>query len=377
MDDFWFAEDSPPFAPAPPQDDGDLFNRLRLARSRRVGPSTFRRLLAEHGSALAALEALPELAARAGVEGYAVASPALAERELAAGRAAGGRLLALGDRAYPSALAEVADAPPLLWALGDTGLFGRPAIALIGARNASALGQRVARRLAGELGAAGLVVVSGLARGIDAAVHGASLETGTIAVFAGGIDVTYPPDNAGLARAIADKGLCLSEMPPGWQPLARDFPRRNRIVAGLSRAVVVVEAAAKSGSLITARAALDQGREVMAIPGHPLDPRAGGCNILIRDGAELVRGSADVLAALGLAGAGAAAGARPVPLAEPATPFRLPEGGIAALLGPVAVHEEVLIRQTGLSASALAAELVGLELEGRIRREGGMVALAG
>jgi DNA processing protein len=216
---------------------------------------------------------------------------------------------------YPQALRDLTDAPPVLWALGDLSLLHRPMVALVGARNASSLGLRMARKLAAGLAAAGYVVVSGLARGIDAAAHEAALTAGgTVAVQAGGVDVIYPPENAALAGEIGRAGLRLSEMPPGEQPLARHFPMRNRLISGLSRAVVVVEAAARSGSLITARDALDQGREVMAVPGHPLDARAAGCNLLIREGAVLVRGVEDVLEALERqpdAGAARAAGEGP------------------------------------------------------------------
>nr|WP_245866824.1 DNA-processing protein DprA [Kandeliimicrobium roseum] len=271
---------------------------LRLLRSRRVGVSTFFRLLRECGSAADALDALPSIARAAGVDDYQPCPAAVAAAELRAGRLAGARLVAYGAPDYPAALLGLSDPPPLLWALGDLALLGRPAVALVGARNASSLGTRMARRLAADLGAAGHVVVSGLARGVDAAAHLGALKTGTIAVMAGGVDVVYPAENAVLAQEIAETGLRLSEQPMGLQPLARHFPRRNRIVSGLSRAVVVVEAAAKSGSLITARDALDQGREVMAVPGHPFDARASGCNMLIRDGALLVRGADDILAAL-------------------------------------------------------------------------------
>ncbi|MCX7646152.1 MAG: DNA-processing protein DprA, partial [Rhodobacteraceae bacterium] len=283
---------------APPTTEEDALRWLRLVRSPRVGPATFFRLTAEHGSVAAALDALPSIARAAGVEDYAPCPASRAAAELAAGRKAGARLLCLGDADYPPLLAEIADPPPLLWALGDTALLGRPAVAIVGARNASSLGLRMAKALARGLGEAGCVTVSGLARGVDAACHLASLETGTVAVVAGGVDVVYPPENAALARDVAARGLILSEQPMGLEPLARHFPRRNRIVAGIARAVVVVEAAAKSGSLITARLALEQGREVMAVPGHPFDARAGGCNQLIRDGAVLVRGAGDVLAAL-------------------------------------------------------------------------------
>ncbi|MDX2484920.1 MAG: DNA-processing protein DprA, partial [Pseudodonghicola sp.] len=282
----------------PPTSEGDRFDWLRLLRSYRVGLSTFYRLINAHGSARSALEALPELARSAGVERYAPCPEARIVAELKAARAAGARLICIGEAGYPVALAQIDDPPPMLWSVGDPALLLRPSVALVGARNASSLGTRMARALARELGQAGNVVTSGLARGIDTAAHLAALETGTIAVLAGGVDVIYPAENAGLAADIARGGLLLSEQPMGMAPQARHFPSRNRIISGLARAVVVVEAAARSGSLITARDALDQGREVLAVPGHPFDARAAGCNMLIRDGAVLVRGGEDVIAAL-------------------------------------------------------------------------------
>ncbi|KGB83333.1 DNA processing protein DprA, partial [Rhodovulum sp. NI22] len=295
---------------APPTQEEDLVAWLRLIRSRRVGATTFFRLMAEHGSADAALAALPALARSAGVEQYGACPRDDALRELAAGRAAGARLIAFGTPGYPAALADIPDPPPMLWARGRADLLRRPQVALVGARNASSLGTRMTRKLAEGLGAAGMVTVSGLARGVDTAAHLASLDTGTIAVMAGGVDVIYPAENTELAGKIAAQGLLLSEQPIGLNPQARHFPQRNRIISGLARAVIVVEAAARSGSLITAKNALDQGREVLAVPGHPFDARASGCNMLIRDGATLVRGDSDVLEALG-APAEPAAPARP------------------------------------------------------------------
>jgi DNA processing protein len=257
-------------------------------------------------------------------------------------------------------------------------------IALVGARNASSLGTRMARRLAEQLGEAGYVVVSGMARGIDTAAHHASLATGTVAVMAGGVDVVYPVENAVLAQEIAEKGLRLSEQPLHLQPQARHFPQRNRIISGLAKAVVVVEAAGKSGSLITARTALDQGRDVLAVPGHPFDARAAGCNMLIRDGAVLVRGAEDVIAALagGSRQAGYAATA-PVPIPH-APPERRSLAETTALhgmildrLGPSPLAEDQLIRDLALPVGAVAPELLALELEGRIRRQpGGLLSLA-
>ncbi|MGP1357045.1 DNA-processing protein DprA [Roseicyclus sp.] len=375
-------EDPPlDFTPPPAEDERERLMRLRLIRSRRVGPATYLRLMAEHGRAEAALAALPEIARAAGIEDYAPCPEAVAAAELRAATRARARMLCLGDPSYPKSLAGVADAPPVLWAIGRAELLQRPAIALVGTRNASALGARMARRLARDLGAAGYVVVSGLARGIDAIAHDAALESGTVAVHAGGVDVVYPPENTELAARIAQSGLRLSEMPFGLQPTGRHFPRRNRIVSGLSQAVIVVEAAARSGSLITAKAALDQGREVMAVPGHPLDSRASGGNILLRDGATLVRGAEDVLEALGAPRVEAAV--RPVPVAAPAqAPVRpLPAGGLEGLilarLGATPLDEDQLIREVGRPSREVAQALAVLEMAGRIARgPGGTVALA-
>lgn len=293
---------------------GDPVTVLRLARSRRVGAVSFHRLLGEHGSADAAFAALPGVARAAGMHDYTPCPEGVALAELRAGHRLGARLLIWGAPDYPQALCDLPDAPPVLWVLGDPALLHRPAVAVVGARNASALGLRMARGMAGGLSQAGLTVIAGLARGIDTAAHEAALEGGTIAVLAGGLDRVYPAQNIDLAQRIAACGLLISEQPPGVEPAARLFPLRNRIVSGLSRGVVVVEAAHRSGTLITASCAADQGREVMAVPGHPMDARAAGCNALIRDGAGLVRGAGDVMALLGLADAGQAArrlGGRP------------------------------------------------------------------
>jgi DNA processing protein len=374
--------DFPPDAPkmvarALPRDDAARLDWLRLARSRRVGPATFLRLMAEHGSAAGALEALPELAAEAGAKGYAPCGIEAAEAEWAAAETAGAVPLFLGAADYPAALAGIGDPPPFLWALGDPGFASAPMVALVGARNASALGVRMATRLAKGLGEEGFVVVSGLARGIDAAAHRAALESGTVAVHAGGVDDLYPPENAGLAAEIAAAGLRLSEMPMGLSPQATHFPRRNRIVAGLARAVVVVEGAERSGSLITARCALEQGREVMAVPGNPLDARAGGCNALIREGATLVRSAADIVEALGSAVRAPDPAALAAP--DPAETYASDEGHVPdglhdrllALMGPVPVAEDILIRETGAPAAAVAAALLDLELAGEAARHAG------
>ncbi|QEX16350.1 hypothetical protein FRZ44_16430 [Hypericibacter terrae] len=281
--------------------DPERADRLRLARTFSIGPVTFRRLLDRFHSAAEALRALPELARASGAEILRPPSRAQAEDEIAALARLGGKFLALGEAGYPEPLAAIEDAPPLLSLRGDGALLLRPSIGVVGARNASVGGRKLAEELSRDLGAAGLVVVSGLARGIDAAAHQGALATGTIAVFAGGLDQVYPPEHDSLAQAILDQGGALiSEMPLGTEPQARHFPRRNRLVSGLSRGVLVVEAALKSGSLTTARFALEQGREVMAVPGSPLDPRCRGTNQLLREGAGLVETAADALLHLGL-----------------------------------------------------------------------------
>ncbi|MCZ0962117.1 DNA-processing protein DprA [Paracoccus benzoatiresistens] len=357
--------------------DDDL-SVLRLIRSRRVGPATYHRLVAEHGSAAAALEALPAIAAAAGITGYEACPEGVAAAELAAGRKAGARLIRCDSPLYPAALRDIDGAPPILWVRGDPAWLSRNPVAVIGARNASSLGLRMARGMAAGLGEAGHTVVAGLARGIDTAAHNAALPTGTIAVMAGGVDVIYPAENVVLAAQIAEQGALVSEQPPGTEPQARHFPTRNRIVSGLSLAVVVIEAAHRSGTLITARNALDQGREVMAVPGHPMDARASGCNQLIRDGAVLVRNSADVCAALGRepepAGTACPAPA-PAPRAEPVDAGQI-EARILSRLSPSPSDENDVIRDLGLPAAAASAAILSLELQGRLLRvPGGRLAL--
>ncbi|WP_323035869.1 DNA-processing protein DprA [Pararhodobacter sp.] len=370
----------------PPTTEEDRLSWLRLIRSRRVGPATFLRLMDEHGSADAALDALPDIARASGVTDYTPYSRDDALRELSHGRSRGGHLLCLGDPDYPATLAALTDPPPVLWAMGKLRTLNQPAVAIVGARNASSLGLRTARKLAEGLGYHGFTVVSGLARGIDTAAHGAALKSGTIAVMAGGVDVIYPPENAVLAAAIADQGLRLSEQPFGLQPQARHFPRRNRLISGLSHAVIVVEAAEGSGSLITARDALDQGREVLAVPGHPFDARAAGCNTLIRGGATLVRDVADVIDALEGSFAIATPSTTPTaattpqsdtpPPAKPIDTLTL-HRKILAALGPAPVAEDQLLRDLRLPPAAVAPALLFLELDGRVQRQpGGMLALA-
>jgi DNA processing protein len=268
---------------------------LRLIRSENVGPVTFRELIRHFGSATAAIEGLPELAARSGRR-VSVASRADAEREMAQLAKLGGRFLAIGEPDYPAWLRAIDAAPPLISIRGSVDVLARPMIAIVGARNASVVGCRMAQKLARDLCDSGFVIVSGLARGIDAAAHDAALDGGTVAVFAGGLDRLYPPENAALADRILDAGGAhVSEMPLGWEPRARDFPRRNRLVSGMASGTVIVEAAQRSGSLITARLAGEQGRAVFAVPGSPLDPRAAGANALIKQGAHLVTEAADVV----------------------------------------------------------------------------------
>ncbi|TBN38040.1 DNA-protecting protein DprA [Paracoccus subflavus] len=353
---------------------------LRLIRSRRVGPSTYHRLVAEHGSARAALDALPAIAAAAGIMDYEACPEDVAAAELAAGRKVGARLIRCDSPLYPPALQEIDGAPPVLWVRGDPAWLTRDPVAVIGARNSSSLGLRMARGMAAGLGEAGHTVVAGLARGIDTAAHNAALPTGTIAVMAGGVDVIYPAENVVLAAQIAEKGALLSEQPPGTEPQARHFPTRNRIVSGLSLAVVVIEAAHRSGTLITAKNALDQGREVMAVPGHPMDARAGGCNQLIRDGAVLVRNSGDVCAALGRTGdaaprAAPGTGLPPGPAPESIQPVEV-EARILSRLGPSPCDENDVIRDLGLPAATASAAILSLELQGRLLRvPGGRLAL--
>ncbi|HEX9702366.1 MAG TPA: DNA-processing protein DprA, partial [Rhodospirillales bacterium] len=278
--------------------DAEKLAWLRLIRTDNVGPITFRRLLERFGSAARALDALPDLARRGGrAQGLKPRAKAEAEAEIEAVRACGARLLAWGEPDYPPLLAHVEDAPPLLSVLGHAGLLNKKAIAVVGARNASINGCRFAERLARDCGQGGLLVVSGMARGIDAAAHKGGLATGTLAVLGGGIDVIYPKENADLYRRIVGEGVLVSEVAPGTQPQARHFPRRNRLISGVSRGVVVVEASPRSGSLITARMALEQGRDVFAVPGAAMDPRARGTNHLIRQGAILTESAEDVLSA--------------------------------------------------------------------------------
>jgi DNA processing protein len=318
---------------------------------------------------------VPDLARRGGGSAPKLFARDQAEREIASVEKLGARYLVLGQGLYPRLLAEIEDAPPLLIASGELKLLDRRAVAIVGARNASAAACHFARGLAHDLGQNGLVVVSGLARGIDSAAHDGALDSGTIAVIAGGIDIFYPPENEQRQRAICEQGLVLAEMPPGTEPRARHFPYRNRIIAGISAGTVVVEAAPKSGSLITARLAADAGRDVMAVPGSPLDPRAQGCNQLIRDGATLVQTAADVVEELGHIEASVRSSpAAYVPQEELNGTDAF--GKIEELLGPSPVPVDELIRLSGSSSGAVQMALLELDLAGRLdRHAGGKVSL--
>ncbi len=346
-------------------DGSERLARFRLARADRVGPVTFQQLLQRFGSAVKALAVLPDLVRKGGGHGHALPSEEQIERELEAGRAAAATLLVFGDADYPPMLAALDPPPPLLWAKGDVTLLSRESLGVVGARIASAGGQRIARGLSQGLGEAGWVVVSGLARGIDAAAHAGALETGTVAVLGGGVDDIYPPDNAALYARIVEQGCVVSESPMGARAQARDFPRRNRIISGLSRGVIVVEAELRSGSLITARLAGEQGRDVFAVPGSPLDPRSRGPNELLRQGATLCEGVEDVRRAFETLRT----------LREPLAdhPFADDPGDIdaafldqvAALLSPTPTPRDEIARALNAPIGAVAAALLELSLAGR------------
>lgn len=403
------AERADPFAGPPPippekapRTAAERLAWLRLARTPGVGPATFVRLLRRYPSAAAALEAVPELSARGG----GPRAPAPVERieaEIAAGERAHARLLCLGAPDYPALLAQADGAPPILWALGDPSRLRAPAVALVGARNASAVGRRWAEATAAALAERGALIVSGLARGIDAAAHRGALRAAaeaaaeasegraggpgtTVAAVAGGVDHVYPPEHAALHAEMVERGAVISEMPMGFQPAAQHFPRRNRLISGLSQVVVVVEAAERSGAMITARYAAEQNREAAAVPGHPLDPRYGGCNALLRQGATLVRDADDVWEALDqsrprrLLEPGAFYDpALQLDAEEPANAEAEPPADLAdralAMLSTAPIEIDALVRALDVAPAALAAALLELELAGRIeRRPGGLLA---
>lgn len=355
--------------------DSQRIDWLRLIRSENVGPRTFRSLVNHFGSAGEALACLPDLARRGGASRPGrLCGEAAARDELAAARRTGVSLLASGETGYPPHLATIDDAPPMLGVRGNLDVMERPMIAIVGSRNASAAGHKFAQALAHDLGDVGFVIVSGLARGIDQAAHRASMASGTVAVLAGGHDRIYPPEHEDLLAAILEDGGAISEMPMGHVPRARDFPRRNRLISGVALGVVVVEAAYRSGSLITARIAAEQGREVFAVPGSPLDPRAAGTNDLIKQGAALITGASDVINAV------RPIMRRPIELpaeepdhAGPGTeePDASDRSRIVGLLGPVPIGLDDLIRMADASPAIVRTVLLELELAGRLERHGG------
>lgn len=361
--------------------DAERLAALRLIRSDNIGPVTFRELLKHYGSAEAALAAVPELSRRGGYRRtIRLCTREEAEAELDRARSNGARPLFVGEAQYPTALAALDAPPPMLYVKGDISLLQRPSIAIVGARQCSAAGAKLARMFASAIGRAGFVIASGLARGIDGMAHQAALDTGTIAVLAGGLDNVYPPEHEALQRAIGERGCLVSEMTFGFAPRGQDFPRRNRIVSGLSLGVLIVEAARRSGSLVTARLAAEQGREVFAIPGHPLDPRAEGTNKLLKSGATLVTEPDDVLSALTPLTCAPARQLRE----EDEPPAEMPpllserdRDRIVAALGPAPIDIDSLVRGTGLTTRSVQVALIELALAGRIERHGsGLVSLS-
>jgi DNA processing protein len=359
--------------------DQDRLDRLRLIRSANIGPVTYFQLLQRFGTARAALDAIPQLAARGGGKAPVIAKLSDVAAEIESVERLGARYLFLGQGLYPPLLAELDTAPPALIVRGNLNLLDKPAIAIVGARNASAAACRFARIVAQDLSDAGLLIVSGLARGVDTAAHVGSIHQGTVGVIASGIDISFPPENRALQEEVATRGLLIAEQPPGREPLARHFPYRNRIIAGMTLGTIVVEAAPKSGSLITARLATEAGREVMAVPGSPLDPRAQGCNALIREGATLIQSAADVLESI-----------RPIASGRvfaPSISYRAESHSADAsdserrtvldLLSHAPVSVDELIRQSGLPLGIVQTILLELDLSGKVERHaGGRVSLA-
>ena len=355
---------------------------LRLIRSENIGPVTFYRLLQRFGTAARALDALPDLARAGGKNNFVIANQSACEDEIAKCDKIGARIILRSDADYPALLAELDDAPPILTVRGNAALLNQSALGVVGARNASLAGRKLAEDFSRKIGQAGYVITSGLARGIDTAAHSASLATGTVAVVAGGVDVIYPPENRALYDQIINQGCIVAESPLSTEPLARHFPRRNRIISGLSLGVLIVEAAAKSGSLITARMALEQNREVFAVPGSPLDPRAEGCNLLIKDGAQIVTGLSDVLGALDdlkRRGLRESAGGWQGSDGSDMELFGGAEGGdeeilrdkILENLSPTPVDLNELIRALDAPIPKIMTILLALELAGRIERRAG------
>jgi DNA processing protein len=390
-----------PITPAPlpqaPLDDKQRLACLRLVRSENVGPASFRELINRFAGAEAALEALPELARRGGRRTLRVCPRDIAERELTAAAKAGALPVFTIEPGYPSLLAHTELPPPMLYVKGRTALLTQTTVAVVGSRNASAIGLKLTRRLARDLGEAGFIVVSGLARGIDAAAHEASLATGTVAVLAGGIDVVYPPEHAGLQSRIAEEGCLVTEMAPGFQPRAQEFPRRNRIVSGMALGVVIMEAARRSGSLITARLAAEHGREVFAVPGHPLDPRAEGVNHLLKTGATLVTGADDIVAVLkpildshrpglqspdpretfqpsvGRSDVDASPARKLTTSGSTSTPGDAERHTVLSMLGTSPVSLDDISRESALPIHIVQAIVLELAIAGRIERHGGQL----
>lgn len=369
-------------AAGPRLSDRQRLSWLRLIRTQNVGPASFRELINRFGSAEAALEMLPELMISGGAKRIVrIPSVEEAEAELQAAGQNGARFVGIGEADYPPMLKNMDNPPPLIAMRGEAAVFRLPAVAIVGARNASLAGIKMARMLAADLGRDGYAIVSGLARGIDTAAHQGSLSTGTVGVLAGGLDVPYPPENAGLCDDIAERGgAVITEMPFGWQPRAQDFPRRNRLVAGAALGLVVIEAAQRSGSLISARLAGEMGRLVFAVPGSPLDPRCAGSNGLLKDGATLVTEASDVSGAIApLAGTRTprAATAQKAPdFSATPPPGEDERSGVLEVLGPTPVAVDEIIRHTGLNAAQVSMVLLELDLAGRIERHaGGNVSL--
>ncbi len=365
--------------------DTERLDWLQLIRTQNIGPVTFHRLVAKFGSAANALAALPDLSRKAGRSApFKAADRSVCEQELKDAERHGARGITACEEEYPKALKTIPDHPPVLYVRGHASMFEKPAVAIIGARNASGVGRKIARMLAADLGQAGYVVASGLARGIDGAAHDAALKSGTIAVVAGGVDVIYPPEHDELTERIARQGAVISECAMGAQPTARDFPKRNRLISGLSRGVVVVEAAARSGTLLTANFALDQGREVFAVPGSPLDPRCTGANRLIRDGATLVETAQDIIDALAAQSRGAADGARDLldwsdgmseQEADPAALLSL-RRRVLELLSFTPLHRNEILREADAPPGLLADVLLELVLSGEaVEHSGGRFSL--